>query len=168
MMSHTRHQSKHRPRELRRRVVVPARLRSTSGWTDTCILNISSHGLLIHSARTGPEGSKVELWRGERVIVARVVWQDGSRAGLRAEERLAVDDILSLNASSALMLTAAPCSRSNNEPWERRRKDRRSQGRSIEFTGVVVIACSLAATAYDMVEQAFARPLALIQQALGS
>jgi hypothetical protein len=166
-MPHTRRQSKQRPRELRRRVVMPARLRSISGWTDACILNISSRGLLIHSARTGPEGSKVELWRGEHVIVARVVWQDGSRAGLQAEDRLPVDEILSLNAATGLILTAADHSPSNAPPRERRRKDRRSQGRAIEFVGVVVIACSLAATAYDMVEQAFARPMAMVEQALG-
>ncbi len=60
----------HRPRELRRRVVLPARLRIGSRWNDTCILNISSRGLLIHSPRLGNEGSGVELRRGGEVIEA--------------------------------------------------------------------------------------------------
>ena len=36
-----------RPRELRRRVILPARLRTGADWSDTCMLNISSRGLLI-------------------------------------------------------------------------------------------------------------------------
>jgi energy-converting hydrogenase Eha subunit A len=37
----------------------------------------------------------------------------------------------------------------------------------IEFASVAIIAGSLAATLFSMVEQAFARPLALVQAALG-
>jgi hypothetical protein len=166
-MHHAKRKPHHRPRELRRRVVMPARLRSSGGWTDACILNISSRGLLIHSARTGPQGSKVELWRGEYVIVARVMWQDGARAGLQAEDRIAVDHILSLNSSAAMSLTAARPHSAGRPPWERRKRDQRSQGRTIEFVGVVVIACSLAASAFNMIEQALGRPMAIIREALG-
>jgi hypothetical protein len=165
-MLHARRDTHHRPRELRRRVIMPARLRSGSGWTDACILNISSHGLLLHSARTGPAGSIVEVWRGDHVIVARVVWQDGARAGLRAEDKLPVDQILSLNASAALILTAGEPQQTSRPAWERRRRDRRSQGRMIEFAGVVVIACSLAVTAFDLVIETLGKPMALIEQAL--
>ena len=165
-MLQARRDSHHRPRELRRRVIMPARLRSCSGWTDACILNISSRGLLVHSARTGPQGSLVELWRGEHVIVARVVWQDGARAGLQTEDRLPVEQILSLNASSAMTLTAAQPVAGNDAVPQRRRSDRRSQGRMIEYAGVVVIACSLAVTAFDLVIETLGKPMALIEQAL--
>ena len=106
-MHYATRQSRHQPRELRRRVVMPARLRSRSGWTDACILNISSRGLIIHSSLAGPQGSVVELWRGDHVIVARVMWQDGARAGLQTDERLAVEDIMSLSSSAAMTLTAS-------------------------------------------------------------
>lgn len=166
-MPHVQRQSLHRPRELRRRVIIPARLKSSSGWTDACILNISSRGLLIHSARAGPEGSRVELWRAQHVIVARVMWQDGSRAGLQTEDRVPVEDILSLGASTALILTAECHSASNVRAGERRRADRRSQGRMIEFAGVVLIACSLAVSAFDMVARALGRPMGMALVALG-
>jgi hypothetical protein len=162
-MPHAKRQTSHRSRELRRRVIMPARLRSSNGWTDACILNISSRGLMIHSARTGPEGSSVELWRGEHAIVARVIWQDGARS----EDRLPVDQILSLNVSAALSLTAADKGPSDRPARERRQTDRRSDGRMIEFAGVVLIACALAASAFDLVERALGRPLALIDAALG-
>ena len=96
-----------RPRELRRRVVLPARLRTGAQWSDACILNISSRGMMIHSGRAGPEGTRVELRRGEHVIIARVMWCDGGPAGLRSDERLPVEEIMSLSQSSALQLVAS-------------------------------------------------------------
>ena len=146
---------------------MPARLRSSGGWTDACILNISSRGLMIHSSRAGPQGSTVELWRGEHVIVARVMWQDGARAGLQTDDRLAVEDILTLGSSAAMSLTAPENVAIDRRARPRDEPDRRSQGRMVEFAGVVVVGCTLAASAYGMIEQAFARPLAMIHSALG-
>lgn len=166
-MPQVRRNPSHRPRELRRRVLMPARLRSSGGWTDACILNISKRGLMIHSARTGPTGSLVELWRGDQVIKARVIWQDGARAGLQAEDPLPVDDILSLTASTALRLTAASHAPIAGQAWERRDRDERTQGRMIEYAGVVVIALAMAAASFDLIELAFARPMDLITDALG-
>lgn len=147
---------------------MPARLRSSSGWTDACILNISSRGLMIHSSRAGPQGSTVELWRGDHVIVARVIWHDGARAGLQTDERLAVEDILSLSSSAAMTLTPSPPASGDRRARPRDESDRRKQqGRMIEFFGVVLIGGTLAATAYGMVAQALGRPLAMIHAALG-
>jgi hypothetical protein len=167
-MQQAKRKTHHRPRELRRRVVMPARLRSSGGWTDACILNISSHGLMIHSSRAGPQGSVVELWRGDHVIVARVMWQDGARAGLQTDERLAVEDILSLSGSAAMSLTAPQAASTDRRAQPRNEPDRRrQQGRMVEFVGVVLIGCTLAASAYGMVAQALAGPMALIDAALG-
>ena len=87
--------SRQRPREVRRRVVLPARLLTGVQWSDTCILNISSRGLMIHSGRVAPKGSVVELHRGDHVIVARVVWRDGARVGLQSTDRVPVEEIMS-------------------------------------------------------------------------
>jgi hypothetical protein len=165
-MHHARRQFHHRPRELRRRAVMPVRLRSSIGWTDAYILNISSRGLMIHSSRAGPQGSLVELWRGEHVIVARVMWQDGARAGLQTDERLAIEDILSLSGSGAVSLTASEAV-SDRRVRPREEPDRRRRGKMIESIGVFIVGVTLAAPAYGMVEQALARPMALIHAALG-
>src|SRR5438270_13686625 len=107
MMASPATQLKRRPRELRRRVAVPARVRTGEQWADACILNISSRGMLIQSARPLVEGSFVEVSRGDQSIVARVIWSEAGRTGLRSEERLAVEDILSLEQSRALQLIAS-------------------------------------------------------------
>jgi len=166
MMPHAKRQPSNRPRELRRRVVMPARLRSSSGWTDACILNISSRGLLIHSARTGPQGSTVEIRRGDYVIVARVMWRDGARAGLWSEEQLPVEDILTLSQSASLQPAFG-----NGKLVERRRQPRadesRQRGRSLQFWGISVFGAALALGTFSMVQQALGRPMAMIQAALG-
>ena len=145
-----------------------ARLRAFSGWSDACILNVSSRGLMINApSAVAAQGSTVELWHGEHVIVGTIVWRKGNRAGLQAEERVPVDEILAISHAAALQLTASE--------WpkiDRRRKARqdhnRSQGRAIEFAGVAVIAISLVAGTCVMFEQAFARPIHAIEAALGS
>jgi hypothetical protein len=152
-----------RPRELRRRVVVPARLRHGSSWSDACILNVSSRGLMIHTGRQLAKGSHVEICRGDYVILARVVWRDGGRAGLRSEDRLPIEEIVMLGQSPVVPSTPA-----NGERRKRPRPENSSRirGRAIEFAGVLVIAVSLAGAGVTMVESAFARPMALVSAAL--
>jgi len=155
---------KERPRELRRRVVVPARLRHGASWSDACILNISSRGLMIHSGQPLALGTKVEICRGDHVIVGRVMWRDGARAGLKAEERVPLEEILVLGQSPAYQLTAQTVERRKRP----RRDDRsRLRGRAFEFASVVVIGASLPGAGLEMIEQAFARPLAVVSVVLG-
>jgi hypothetical protein len=150
------------PRELRRRVLVPARLRHGSSWSDACILNVSSRGLMIHTGRPISSGTIVEVRRGQHVIVARVIWRDGGRAGLRAEDRVPVEHIVTLGQSPALQLTAIEERRRHPRPEERNRL----RGRAVEFGGVLLIAAALTGAGFSMVEAAFARPLALISAVL--
>jgi hypothetical protein len=153
-----------RQRELRRRVLVPARLRHGSSWSDVCILNVSSRGLMIHTGRAIAHGSRVEVRRGDHVIIAQVVWREGGRAGLRAEDRVPVEDIVTLGQSPSLQLTAA-----NSERRKHPRSDDHSRirGRAIEFCGFALIAAALTGAGLSMVGAAFARPLAAVSAALG-
>jgi hypothetical protein len=157
---------KHRPRELRRRVVLPARLRSGAMWSDICILNISSRGLMVQSARVGSEGSQVELYRGSHVIIARVVWREGARAGLQADDRVPVEEILCADGAASARLTV------QGRPLERRRVvrrpavDSRLKGRAIEFVAVGMITVCLAGGAWALVETAFAKPIAMVDMSM--
>jgi hypothetical protein len=161
-------QSKHRSRELRRRVVARARVWSGSQWSDACILNVSSRGLLIQTSRPVAEGSMVEILRGDHLIVARVMWSNAGRSGLKSEQRLPVEDILSLEQSRALQLIA-----SNGVIHDRRRKKRRVavdprlRGRAMEFVAIGAIAASLAIGMGAMADRALSGPLASAAVALG-
>ena len=142
---------------------MPARLRHGASWSDGCILNVSSRGLMIHTGRPIARGTEVEIRRGDHVIVARVMWREGARAGLKAEERVPIEEIVTLGKSPALQLTAAGGERRKHPRPEERS---RMRGRSVEFAGVLVIAASLAGAGFTMVQSAFARPLAAVAAAL--
>lgn len=122
---------------------------------------------MIQASRAAPEGSVIELWKGDYLIVARVVWRKGVRAGLRSEDRVPVEEIMSLAQSPGLQLTT------DRPSYERRKRprtheDSRIRGRMMEFASAVVVAAFFAGTAYDLVEQALAKPLAAVRTALGN
>lgn len=142
---------------------MPARLRHGSSWSDACILNISSRGLMIHTGRPIARGAEVELRRGDHVIVARVMWREGGRAGLRSEDRVPIEDIVTFGQSPALQLTAATGERRKHPRPE---EHSRIRARAVEFAGVLAIAICLAGAGFTMVESAFARPLAVVAAAL--
>ena len=159
--------SRQRPRELRRRVVLPARLRIGAQWSDTCILNISKRGLMIHSGRITPGDGAVELRRGEHVIVARVVWREGARVGLQCEDCLPVEEILSADGAQALRPTAGAVTLERRRQPRIERSDARVRARALEFVALASIGAVLAIGGWLMTEAALAKPMALVAIALG-
>lgn len=144
------------------------RMRAMSGWTDACILNVSSRGMMINApAALAAKGSRVELWHGERLIVATVVWRKGTRAGIQAEDRIPVDEILAISQSSSLQLTASAWPQVERRKRPRTQDDQRLRGRAFEFLATAAIAISLALASCVMIEAAFAAPLHSIRAALG-
>ena len=144
-----------------------ARLRWGAYWGDACILNISSQGLMIQTGRVAPEGSIVELHRGDHVILARVVWRDGLKAGLRTEDRLPVDQILAAGDHAPVQLVT-----SNGAIVERRTKarseaaDAREFGRKLEFVGACVLVLGFALLVGLAVFDVLAAPTSRIEHTL--
>lgn len=101
------------------------------------------------------------------MIMATVMWREGTRAGLCSDERVPVDEILSANQSDGLQLVA-----SNGKLVDRRARQRSSpddarlRGRLIEYGGLAAIAIVFALGAWTMAERALARPLQLVGLAL--
>jgi hypothetical protein len=94
------------------------------------------------------------------------MWRDGGRAGLQTDDRLPVEQIVSLGQSQALQLTAS------NAAVDRRKKprpavDSRLRGRAMQFASVVVIGASLALAIWSMASEAFAKPMAAVAAVLG-
>lgn len=159
--------SKHGPRELRRKAMVPARVRTGAQWGDACILNVSSRGLMIRSGQTILKGSTLVIARGDHLIVGRVVWADRDRCGLVSDERLPVEEILSVAQSRALQVIAT-----NGVIHDRRRNPRgvkpeaRLRGRALEFFAVGAIAALLAYGMQELARRALTAPLASVSAAL--
>lgn len=149
-------------------MMVPARMRLGCRWDDACILNISPHGLLIHAREPLARGTYVELRRGPYVIVARVVWGEGGRAGLRAQDRMPVEQIVTLGAAPAQPVPANAARLVERRSRPRSHERSRQLGRAMEFACFALIGLLASTAALAFVAEALARPLAQVRAALGS
>jgi hypothetical protein len=161
-----------KPREERLKAMVKARMRADGCWHDVCVLNLSSRGLGIQSADPPPRGTYVELFRGRYVVVARVIWTKGHRAGLRSQDPIFIQALLSYPAGS--QPDAPPASARPIElgvgprALQQRYDESRLAARIVEFAFTTIAAAGLGLVVFGCLEQALARPLSQLRTALGS
>lgn len=161
-----------RAREQRRKVVINSRMRCGAVWRDARILNISPRGLGLHAPAPPVQGTYVELRRGPYVIIARVVWVNGSRFGVRTQDAIPIDSVInhsdSASGSSAERTASAPPieRRSTTRSRERQHEASRTVGKAMEFAFVAGLGASAAFIAFGMVKQGIGGPLAAVQMAL--
>ncbi|RZM10031.1 MAG: PilZ domain-containing protein, partial [Sphingomonas sp.] len=84
-----------RPREPRTKVLVPCRLNVDGAWSDACVHNVSSRGMLMAADAAPRPGSYVEVRRGTLLIVGRVMWRQDRCFGIRTQDRISVDALVS-------------------------------------------------------------------------
>lgn len=84
-----------RTREPRRKVFVPARMRSGTIWVDVCIQNMSSRGCLVQAVDPPTSGDYVEIRKQSHVVVGRCVWRQGRMFGIRTQDRIDIEAIVS-------------------------------------------------------------------------
>ena len=152
-----------KPREVRRSVMIKARMRGPAGWQDACILNLSQRGLLVQSSSPAPCGAYVEIRRGPHVVVGRVVWAYDRRFGVRAQDVLPVAALLTDGpASPVAAASPLPPAERRAAPRapDRHHEQSRLRARATEFIGLVFVGALAATFAYSAVADALARPLA--------
>ena len=158
------------PREWRRKVLVSARMRSPAGWGEARILNVSSRGMMIRTVHPAHAGSLIELRRGDQVIFARVVWQSGTRAGLRSDSILPVTDLMCMSEKvgdpPALWSPAGPATRGRAVCIDQAAVAYRS--RVMQFAAITAIAAIVAIGLGSMAVEVLGTPLKQMQLALGS
>jgi hypothetical protein len=154
-------------RETRHRVMLPARMRSPAGWSDACILNVSSRGLLVYSAAAAQPGSFVEIRRGSQLVIARVVWRKNQRIGLCSTDRVHVEDIISSETAASAVQSGAQRVGLERRRIPRQAERSRSQGRAMEFLALILVGTVLAGAAALSVQEALARPLSQVRTVLG-
>ena len=155
------------PREERQRVMIKARMHSFASWSDVCIINLSAHGLGIQANALPQRGTYVEICRGKQMIIARVAWSEGNRAGLRAQDPIFIQAFVNSPADPA-----APAIAPNRERRQEKRavghkhEASRVFGRSLEFAYFGIAATASAVVVLDAIEHALARPLSEIEAVL--
>lgn len=158
-----------RKRETRRRVMVRARLRDSRGWRDTCILNMSSYGMMCQAASPPSRGEVFELRRGIHIVVGRVVWSSDHRFGVRTQEQVPMDAIVAEPSTAATTLNDdAPL-------FDRRRAQRpaavtyaqsRWWGQGFERMAMLVAVIAGVALIGDGFATAVAQPMARVDAVL--
>jgi len=114
-------------------------------------------------SRAAIQGPAVELWSGEHMIAATVVWRKGTQAGLRSDARVPLDHILDLDRRSLLQLTAPAWPEIERRKRARNHEENRLKGRAMEFVGIAFITTSLAAGLCMIIQETLAGPLSTVK-----
>jgi len=162
-----------KPREPRRKVLTKARIRIGASWADVCILNISSRGLMVRADAPPPRGTYLELRRGARVIIGRVMWAQQDRFGLSTQDELDVESIIAVPDGDGVE-DASPSAIA--EAFDRRATVRpatafersRQWSRAFDFACMTIFAVAGCVVAFGAVTQLLAEPMAAVELGLGS
>lgn len=100
-------------------------MRGAASWSDVIIHNISSRGLLASADSDCRPGTIVEIRRVHHVIIGRVIWRNDKYFGLRTQDRLDIDGIVT---------ATPPAFKPGSE--EAVAADRRGTGRRITATDI--------------------------------
>lgn len=145
-------------------------MRSGTSWSDACILNLSSRGMLVKTPVAPSRGSYLEIRRGPYVIIARVVWANADRFGVQTQDLVPAEELINQHGQPA---TAAGPSGSGFA--ERRAVARHStlheasrwRARAVEFGAFAFLGAAGATVALGAVGELLASPLAAVETALG-
>jgi hypothetical protein len=166
--------SGYKSRSPRKKVVVPCRLNAGGLWSDACIRNISSRGMMITGDSAAKVGSYVDIRRGTIAITGRIVWADGPRFGVRTQ-----DDITAEALVGEPVLKQRPSSGQGES--DRRAPTRHARARSaadradqsrwlsslFQYVCLVLFAGGFAAFAAIRVFRALAVPFGTISNSIG-
>jgi hypothetical protein len=150
-------------REPRQMVIIPAQMRGDTAWSEVCIRNVSSHGMMLEMSRPPAPGSYVELRRASVVVVARVMWSESDRCGLRTQAKVDLSALSGTPAASAPQeQLAKDRSRGRFDPLATAANRAAMIGRSMQFVCGAVFGALLVSLLSLVAYQALSRPLSTI------
>lgn len=158
-----------RPRQPRHAVRLSARLRDDRGWRDLQILNLSEGGLRGRCLDAPERGAYLEIRRGHRIIVAKVVWSHGDQFGMASQTHIDIPAFVKqAELAQAFDVSAA------TRPFERRSSPRKTtnadfsryRGRALEFFGVLAAIAVLVSTVGDVVSHGLRSSMTKVEAGL--
>ena len=160
-------------REERHRVLIQARMRDDDGWSDVLIQNVSSHGMMMRTATPPRPGSYIEVRKAAMVIVARAVWVRDQFFGVRAQDRIALEELFdqaNQQMSAAMGLTGAKGDRrkqTRTESAAEKAERSRRFATVFQFGALAIVAGVAALLIAQGVAAVLDTPVAAIETALG-
>lgn len=158
-----------RKRERRTQIMVRARLRTGATWHDVLIMNASSRGVMITTDAALRQGGYVEIRKGvDLVIVGRMVWLRGRKAGLRTQDRLDVAALAGMRGMARQEARPSTDRRAATRAPQPVRTPESGRHRSavMQFAGIAVAAALAAYLAADVVHGLLSSVTAQISQAM--
>jgi hypothetical protein len=150
--------------------MIQARMRAGASWSDACILNVSSRGMLVKSSNMPQRGSYLEIRRGAYVIVARVVWANAGRFGVQTQDLVPTDGLINYPDRPATAARPGDGSfverRTAARPSATRHEASRWRARASEFFVFALLGAAGATAALGAVDELLAKPLAVVETAL--
>lgn len=165
-----------KPRDPRHPVMVQARMRSGSEWSDVIIHNVSRRGMMLRAAQPPVRGSYIEVRKATMTIVGRAVWVRGQRFGVRTQDVIDMSALLDHAAQqlgAAIGLTPSEGERrraSRSAPMTPAQTAERNRQRAAigQFALIAVVGGAAAWLIADSVHGMLAAPFDAIRSALGS
>lgn len=161
-------------RQLRHKVLLPARVRIDASWHDVRIVDVSEGGLGLSSAQPPCTGSYLELRRDTAMVICRVAWTSGDRLGVQSQERIDPQILISGECQSQ------SCGASRDPVWpqaERRKANRptaemhkRSKAKAahIEFAALAGAGAFLSFLAVNTAYRTLTAPLSQVSFAMAN
>lgn len=159
-----------KPREPRRKVMIQARMRLGASWSDACILNLSSRGMLVRGKGAPSRGAYLEIRRGHYVVVARVVWANADRFGVETQDIVPAEQLINHpdRASGTERPSGSDCAdrRVATRPSSRRHEANRWRARAFEFGTVALAGAAAAFLLIGVISEVLDRPFVAVATAL--
>ena len=161
-------------RHQRRKVLLPARLKQDSGWSDVCIRDISPKGLLVQGGSPPPRGAYVELRRGAHIIVAKVAWAKNQQFGLTTQDILSVDALIQQSGAAGFGRSQATAevaqvgiATARRPPSSQQAAERSRRTSSlIQYVFALILALAAAVMLMEFVRDALNRSVGKVEEAL--
>lgn len=152
--------------------MIAARMRSGASWSDACILNLSSRGMLVKAPVPPSRGSYLEIRRGSHVIVARVVWANADRFGVLTQDPVPAEGLIhhpdGTKPGAQVGEAAFVERRAATRPQAGKFEASRWRARAWEFGAISLLGAVGAIAALGAVSELLARPLAVVETALNN
>ena len=151
-------------REQRRSIFRKVKLRSEEGWTEVTISNVSSRGLMLRCSPAPAKGAFIEVRHRGMSIVGQVMWSNGSRCGVRTQDKVDTPALLSDSPITPIIpgfkRPAAPTRRSAPKICKTPQdKDTRSLARMLDWSMVAAAAVGAAWFVADSAGAALEAPI---------
>ena len=141
-------------------------MKAGAAWHDTCILNISSRGMLMQAGVPPVRGTYLEIRRGPVLIIAQVMWTKSHRFGVKSQDVLSIDSITCQAIPTDPPAAASPERRQAARPGLPADERSRLQGRAMEYGFAAALAVSGAVFVAGEVYAILAKPSVAITAAL--